>query len=98
MSWDFVKTEIKGARLVNMVEEISRKPNVQAVALVFLAAFSEMYTEKEDQTQFEKFWVFIERDCKVNALESNVTEKISIETKLITVHQDDKKDAFRASQ
>jgi hypothetical protein len=44
--WDSV---FKGNRLINLVEEISKKPSIQTVTWVLLVAFSQIYSENWEQ-------------------------------------------------
>lgn len=46
------KTKIKRGRLTNLVEEISTQLNLQAVAWVKLADFSQVYDKNQEQTSW----------------------------------------------
>lgn len=39
------ETQIKGSRLIELVLEMSRQPSSQAMTLVMLTAFSQIYSE-----------------------------------------------------
>jgi hypothetical protein len=41
------ESELKNDGLIHLVEEISKQPSIQAVACLLLAAFSQIYSEKE---------------------------------------------------
>lgn len=43
------ETEIKGSRLIYLVEEISRQPDVEAVAWVLLGDYIQVYIENQEQ-------------------------------------------------
>lgn len=51
------ETEIKGARLINLVKEILRQSNVQAVAWILLAAFRYVSTESQEQKAYLKVFI-----------------------------------------
>lgn len=48
------ETEIKGNELINLTQEISRQPNIQAISDIFLAAFSQIYNEIQGQKGKQK--------------------------------------------
>lgn len=48
------KTQIKGGTLINLEEDISRQPNIQLVARVWMVAFSQTYRENKRQKEGQK--------------------------------------------
>lgn len=72
--------DIKSGGLINLMEEISKLPSVQGVAWILLVAFSQIYSENQEQKADIKSLQFHQngRACKVIAMENMVSEKISI--------------------
>lgn len=62
------KTEIKCGRVINLVEEISRQPNIRAAAWGF---FSQNYTENWEQTAHYKSFPF----CQKESSYKDITEE-----------------------
>jgi hypothetical protein len=67
------EAEFKGNRVMNLVEEISKQPSIQAVAWLLLDAFSQVYSENQEQRTEQKFLKNLQfgqkSQCKVGAKE-----------------------------
>lgn len=65
-------------KLTDLVEEISVQPNIQSVACILMATFSQIYGENQDQ-RAEKFSVSLEASTsKTEAKKGMVDREISI--------------------
>lgn len=49
-----MKTDFKGGRIIHLLEDFSRVCNIQAVAWVLLAAFSQIYSGNQEQNAKNK--------------------------------------------
>lgn len=88
----FCKVKLKDNGFNNLAEEISRHPNVQALAWVLLATVTQIYTENQEQNSRKVFLNFL------FGQKGKITCKFVIKKKLSTLHQDNGKDASRTSQ
>jgi hypothetical protein len=85
---------------MNLVEETSRQPRVQAAAWGYLAAFSQVYYENWEQKAEQGDWKnlkFTRRrtECKVGAKENVAIELARTIKKKPSTLQDYRKDAWR---
>lgn len=73
------KTELKGNRVINLIEEISRQSNVQTIRWLIIVAFCQILrTERKKTGQGNLNSIIFIPDCKICKGETEgVAEKIS---------------------
>lgn len=97
------KTKIKNSRLINLVEEMSKQPNIQVMAWYLLAAVNHIYSECQEQTaelSKLKSLQFHQKESlyKAGSKDNMDAEKISTEKKASIVHEDNGKNALKLCQ